>query len=151
MDNTPLCISISLVCRCCSCCCCCFLSSTVKHGRVAMLAVVGYLTTAAGVRLPGYENAEAGFGAISNLNGMLHVAFTVGILEAAMRDATGEAEFAGDFRNGFDFGWDQQTDAWKQRKRSIELNQGRAAQMGIFALMVHDQLGNIGDIVPALK
>jgi hypothetical protein len=26
-------------------------------------------------------------------------------------------------------------------KRAIELNQGRAAQMGILALMVHEQLG----------
>ena len=27
------------------------------------------------------------------------------------------------------------------QKRAIELNQGRAAQMGILALMVHEQLG----------
>jgi len=29
----------------------------------------------------------------------------------------------------------------QDRKRAIELNQGRAAQMGILALMVHEQLG----------
>jgi Chlorophyll A-B binding protein len=29
----------------------------------------------------------------------------------------------------------------KLSKRAIELNQGRAAQMGILALMVHEQLG----------
>jgi hypothetical protein len=29
----------------------------------------------------------------------------------------------------------------KLKKRAIELNQGRAAQMGILALMVHEQLG----------
>ena len=29
----------------------------------------------------------------------------------------------------------------QERKRAIELNQGRAAQMGILALMVHEQLG----------
>jgi Chlorophyll A-B binding protein len=45
-------------------------------------------------------------------------------------------------------GWDKQTDAWKTKKRATELNQGRAAQMGILALMVHDQLGNVDTILP---
>jgi len=47
-----------------------------------------------------------------------------------------------------DFGWDKQTDEWKKKKRTIELNQGRAAQMGLLGLMVHDQLGNIKTILP---
>ena len=33
------------------------------------------------------------------------------------------------------------SEADKLKKRSIELNNGRAAQMGILALMVHEQLG----------
>merc|ERR1711865_499736 len=33
----------------------------VRHGRVSMLAVAGYLVTAAGVRLPGMENMPSGF------------------------------------------------------------------------------------------
>ena len=49
--------------------------------------------------------------------------------------------FAGDFRNGaFDLGWDTFTPEEQERKRAIELNQGRAAMMGILALMVHEQL-----------
>jgi len=32
-------------------------------------------------------------------------------------------------------------DETKYKKRAIELNQGRAAQMGILALMVHEKLG----------
>jgi hypothetical protein len=48
----------------------------------------------------------------------------------------------GDLRNNFiDFGWDSFDDAAKLRKRTIELNNGRAAMMGILALMVHEQLG----------
>ena len=47
-----------------------------------------------------------------------------------------------------DFGWDKQSDEWKKKKRTIELNQGRAAQMGLLGLMVHDQLGNIKTILP---
>ena len=47
-------------------------------------------------------------------------------------------EFKGDFQNGFiDFGWDKLSDDSKMRKRAIELNNGRAAQMGIIGLMVH--------------
>jgi len=61
--------------------------------------------------------------------------------------AEGKAEFMGDFRNGFiDFGWDSQSDEWKRSKRTIELNNGRAAQMGILGIMVHESLGNLGDI-----
>jgi Chlorophyll A-B binding protein len=58
-----------------------------------------------------------------------------------MKDIIG-GEFVGDFRNGFiDFGWDSFDAETKMSKRAIELNQGRAAQMGILALMVHEQLG----------
>jgi len=59
------------------------------------------------------------------------------------------AEFKGDFRNGFiDFGWDKLSPEAKMRKRAIELNNGRAAQMGILGLMVHEKLGNIDAILP---
>ena len=48
----------------------------------------------------------------------------------------------GDLRNNYiDFGWDTFDDATKLRKRTIELNNGRAAMMGILALMVHEQIG----------
>jgi len=36
----------------------------------------------------------------------------------------------------------------KLTKRAVELNQGRAAQMGMLALMVHDKLGNVSDFFP---
>ena len=77
------------------------------------------------------------------------------MMEAFNRDASdmfpeaGEPEFPGDFRNGFlDFGWDKQSDDWKRKKRSIELNNGRAAMMGIMGLMVHDAMGNVDSILP---
>eukprot|EP00563_Minutocellus_polymorphus_P014925 CAMPEP_0181055618 /NCGR_PEP_ID=MMETSP1070-20121207/19293_1 /TAXON_ID=265543 /ORGANISM="Minutocellus polymorphus, Strain NH13" /LENGTH=202 /DNA_ID=CAMNT_0023134937 /DNA_START=18 /DNA_END=626 /DNA_ORIENTATION=+ len=131
----------------------------LKHGRVAMLGVVGYLTTYAGIRFPGAEDVPAGFAALPAVPGMVWAQFiaTVALMEAANRsqeDTDGvkagwKPEFQGDFRNGFvDFGWDKQSDAWKKNKRAIELNQGRAAQMGLLGLMVHDQLGNIKTILP---
>ena len=57
----------------------------------------------------------------------------------------------GDFRNGFiDFGWDTLMPEEQERKRAIELNQGRAAMMGILALMVHEMLGNDPYIINTL-
>ena len=127
----------------------------VRHGRVAMLAVAGWLTTAAGVRLPGMESMPYGFKALTaiadqpmEVRGCVPLALgTVYLLTTMMRDVTGTAEFPGDYRNGFiDFGWDSQSDEWKMKKRNLELNNGRAAQMGILGIMVHEQLGNLNDI-----
>jgi hypothetical protein len=132
----------------------------LKHGRVAMLAVVGYLTTYAGVRFPGAEDIPSGFAALENVPGMVwaQVFATWTMMEAANQDqgaspwgtgGPGMGEFKGDFRNGaLDFGWDKQTDAWKKSKMTLELNQGRAAQMGILGLMVHEKLGNVATILP---
>ena len=124
----------------------------IKHGRIAMLAVVGYLVQEAGVRLPGaidlsgtqfadIPNGYAGLEAISYAGKLQLFAF-IGALEVfVMRDFVG-GEFPGDLRNNYiDFGWDSFDEATKLRKRTIELNQGRAAMMGILGLMVHEQLG----------
>ena len=115
-----------------------------------MLAITGYLVTKAGVRIPGYEDVPAGLAALKAMptSAWLWTIPTILFLEINMRDATGESEFMGDFRNGFDFGWDKQSDDWKRRKRSIEINQGRAAQMGILGLMVHDSMGNLSSMTP---
>ena len=64
-----------------------------------------------------------------------------------MQDNAGTSTFPGDYRNGFiDFGWDSKSEEWQTNKRTIELNNGRAAQMGILGIMVHEQLGNLNDI-----
>nr|Q08586.1 RecName: Full=Fucoxanthin-chlorophyll a-c binding protein C, chloroplastic; Flags: Precursor [Phaeodactylum tricornutum]CAA80895.1 light harvesting protein [Phaeodactylum tricornutum] len=124
----------------------------IKHGRISMLAVVGYLVQEAGVRLPGtidYSGKTFAeipkFAAFKEIpaGGLVQLLFFIGVLESSvMRDLTGEAEFVGDFRNGaIDFGWDTFDEETQFKKRAIELNQGRAAQMGILAFMVHEQLG----------
>jgi hypothetical protein len=124
----------------------------IKHGRISMLAVAGYLIQEAGIRLPGnidnsglaFADVPNGFGALTTISGVgvAQIIAFIGFLElAVMKDITG-GEFVGDFRNGaLDFGWDTFDEETKMTKRAIELNQGRAAQMGILALMVHEQLG----------
>jgi len=89
----------------------------IKHGRICMLGVVGYLVNAAGIYLPGniaYDGtkfSDLGYGWDASfavpVAGALQVALFVGFLElAVMKDITG-GEFVGDFRNGaFDLGWD---------------------------------------------
>jgi hypothetical protein len=131
----------------------------IKHGRICMLGVVGYLVNAAGIYLPGNIDyagtkfSDLGYGWDASfavpVAGALQVLLFVGFLElTVMKDITG-GEFVGDFRNGFiDFGWDSFDEETKLSKRAIELNQGRAAQMGMLALMVHDKLGNVADFFP---
>mmetsp|Transcript_41443 Transcript_41443/g.46275 ORF Transcript_41443/g.46275 Transcript_41443/m.46275 type:complete len:208 (-) Transcript_41443:102-725(-) len=131
----------------------------VKHGRISMLAVVGYLTTYAGVRLEGMEEMPTGFAALSSSawasnpvakNQIYGTVLFIGLLELlVMKDHLGRAEHPGDYRNGgFDLGWDNFDDKTKLRKRSIELNNGRAAQMGILGLMVHEKMGNVDLLLP---
>jgi hypothetical protein len=136
----------------------------VKHGRICMLGVAGFLTTSNGVRLPGdidysgtsFASIQTGWAGTTEVPvaGALQIFAFVGFLELfVMKDSANGAdagEFPGDFRNGaLDFGWDTFTEEQKTSKRAIELNNGRAAQMGLLGLMVHDKLGNVLDILPA--
>jgi len=124
----------------------------LKHGRISMLAFLGHVTTSSGYHLTGsIDKAGTDFSSIKNgiaglaqmpTEGLLQIVAFVGFLElSVMKDVTGKAEFDGDFRNGYiDFGWDKFSDEDKLKKRGIELNNGRAAMMGILGLMVHEML-----------
>jgi Chlorophyll A-B binding protein len=125
----------------------------ITHGRVAMLAVAGYLTTAAGFRFPGAEGIPDGLAAFPALlatwdgqNVLMQMAAFFAVATIVNREATWvpgvKAEFPGDYRNGaLDFGWDKLDAKTKLNKRAIELNNGRAAQMGIWGLVVHEMMG----------
>jgi len=133
----------------------------LKHGRIAMLAVLGHIVTTGGVRLPGavsysglrFEDVPSGIAALGKVPaaGIAQIVAFIGFLElAVMKDITG-GEFVGDFRNdAFDLGWDTFSPEEQERKRGIELNNGRAAMMGILALMVHEKLNNDPYIINSL-
>merc|ERR1719464_2545187 len=133
----------------------------IKHGRISQLAFLGQITTRAGIYLPGdidtagtsFDSIPNGWAAVDAIPqaGLLQIVAFVGALELfVMKDITG-GEFVGDFRNGaLDFGWDTFDEETKLSKRGIELNNGRAAMMGILGLMVHEKLGGsipiVGDV-----
>mmetsp|Transcript_57892 Transcript_57892/g.64700 ORF Transcript_57892/g.64700 Transcript_57892/m.64700 type:complete len:276 (+) Transcript_57892:88-915(+) len=130
----------------------------LRHGRVSMLAISGWLVCAAGVRLPGMEMMPNGFKAFSpdtlstlprEVRGTLPLTVaSIWFLTLIMAEVVpGTAEFEGDYRNGvIDFGWDRQTDEWKRSKRTTELANGRGAMMGILGIMVHEKLGNLASV-----
>ena len=60
-----------------------------------------------------------------------------------------EGSFPGDMSliNPFEKEWEAWSEEEQNTKRAIELNNGRAAQMGILALMVHEQMDNTPYII----
>eukprot|EP00599_Poterioochromonas_sp_BG-1_P012479 CAMPEP_0173159080 /NCGR_PEP_ID=MMETSP1105-20130129/16854_1 /TAXON_ID=2985 /ORGANISM="Ochromonas sp., Strain BG-1" /LENGTH=201 /DNA_ID=CAMNT_0014077361 /DNA_START=71 /DNA_END=676 /DNA_ORIENTATION=+ len=123
-----------------------------KHGRIAMLAILGHLVTAAGNRLPGeiaygvpFTNVRAGLAAFSDIPaaGTFQLLLFIGLLELGFgsvqksieEDCARYAESAG---------------INLAKKSAVELNNGRAAQMGILALMVHEKLNNDPYVINAL-
>merc|ERR1712154_273097 len=97
-----------------------------------------------------FADIPGGLKAVSAIpgGGLVQLFALIGFLEVfVMKDITG-GEFVGDFRNGFiDFGWDTFDEETKLFKRGVELNNGRAAMMGILGLMVHEELGGSLPIV----
>ena len=115
-----------------------------KHGRIAQLAILGHLVTTAGYRLPesltpGYDLTKVGAGlkALTDLpvEAIFGTLLTVAVIEGGFAARKEEIEAAQLKASG----WDDETIA---KKLAIELNNGRAAQMGILALMVHEKLNN---------
>ena len=123
----------------------------VKHGRVAMLAFLGHVVVGSGFRFPGQlsngllmsDIEGTGFAALkaSGIDAVAVIFVTCAFLEMRVFKEVVKGEHPGDLRNGlFKEGWDGLSDSDKKRKINIELNNGRAAMMGILGCMVHEQL-----------
>jgi hypothetical protein len=134
----------------------------IKHGRICQLAFLGQIVTRNGQHLPGaidkaghtFESYPNGWAAIQGPDaipggGLAQIIAFIAVLElSVMKDVTGTGEFVGDFRNGFiDFGWNKLNPETQLKKRAVELNQGRAAMMGILGLMIHEQIGGTFPII----
>lgn len=141
-----------------------------KHGRISMvitffpflnfqlynrppqLAILGHLVTTAGIRLPGeiaygvpFSSVKSGLAALDTIPaaGIAQIVAFIGLIEigfGARQEEIEEAQLKAS-------GWDQET---INKKLAIELNNGRAAQMGILALMVHEKLNNDPYIINTL-
>jgi len=123
-----------------------------KHGRIAMLAILGHLVTTAGVRLPGeiniglpFASIPAGLKAFDYIPaaGTAQIVAFIGLIELGFGARQAEIENAQLKASG----WDLET---INKKKAIELNNGRAAQMGILGLMVHEELNNDPYIINSL-
>jgi hypothetical protein len=112
-------------------------SIETKHGRVAMAAVLGHIIVTKGDRFPGLEGTKAGLAGLTTVPVDVYVQLflTVGLLEMGYTTRQKEIEEIHLKKSG----WNEATIA---RKKAIELNNGRAAQMGILGLMVHELINN---------
>ena len=47
--------------------------------------------------------------------------------------------------------WDFRSEEYKTNQRAKELNNGRAAMMGIFGIAVHESIGNVDELLGQFK
>ena len=127
----------------------------IKHGRISMLAILGHLYTTAGNRFPGdlapglpFTEVKNGLAAFDNipLGCLLQIIAFIGFLENGFGLIKEDLEadcMTYMEANGY-------SPEKIESKKAIELNNGRAAQMGILALMVHEKLDNNPYIINSL-
>lgn len=149
----------------------------IKHGRISMLAVLGHITTTSGIHLPGeiaygvpfssigkilmtstynhlfkYPILDNGFAGLFGPHavpqqGLTQLIIFIGAIDLAFTNYAQPEVEAACVAKMNEQGWDE---AKQNSKRAIELNNGRAAQMGILALMVHEKLNNDPYIINSL-
>ena len=123
----------------------------LKHGRISMLAILGHLVTTAGTRFPGsiafgvpFSKIRTGLAAFEDIPavGLLQIILFIGVMEYNFNGKYGKdlAQWCIDRKTPFS----------DERRQTVELNNGRAAQMGILALMVHEKLDNNPYIINSL-
>ena len=118
-----------------------------KHGRIAMAAVVGtivhnnhivfdgYLSPSSGLKFADIPTGMGGIAAVPSA-GLAQIFLIAALIELAWMPAS---QYDGDYGVGW-FGREIEDPEEKARKLNVELNNGRAAMLGIFGNMVAEQL-----------
>jgi hypothetical protein len=130
-------------------------ATEMKHGRISMLAILGHIVTSSGVRFPGeiafgvpFSSMKTGLAVFTTLPGagLLQLFFFIGLMELGFSTVQADIEDA--------CTKEMNRQKWSEKKQkskvAIELNNGRAAQMGILGLMVHEKLDNNPYILNAM-
>jgi light-harvesting complex I chlorophyll a/b binding protein 1 len=118
-----------------------------KHGRIAMAAVVGVIVHNNNIVFDGYlspsndlkfSDVPTGMAGIATVPtaGLAQIFLFIALVELAWLPAS---KYDGDYGVGW-FGREIEDPEEKARKLTVELNNGRAAMMGIFGNMVAEQL-----------
>lgn len=120
-----------------------------------MLAILGHIVTTKGDRIPGdiafglpFSSIRAGLAAFKDIPvaGLVQLFFFIGLLELGFGSVQTDIEEEC-IKKMESFGWDKET---QKRKAAIELNNGRAAMMGILGLMIHEKLNNDPYVINSL-
>merc|ERR1719454_363125 len=124
----------------------------IKHGRFAMAATVHVILTEAGIRWPGYLSlaedikfSDMPGGTIASWAALPNLAWAQIVLIVALFDNSilaqdpgkDPGDVAGDFWVRYEDKPGQQGKEWKL---NAERNNGRAAMMGIFGMLIHEGL-----------
>mmetsp|Transcript_36879 Transcript_36879/g.86451 ORF Transcript_36879/g.86451 Transcript_36879/m.86451 type:complete len:253 (-) Transcript_36879:193-951(-) len=111
----------------------------IKHGRVAMLACLGYAGPQQ-FKFIGCEGIKNGLGAFETLpaEGWLQLVLFIGAHEILVKPREGGL-------GNFDFGWgtdllEGQSEEEIERRQTVERNNGRLAMIGIWGLVVQDYM-----------
>ena len=132
-------------------------ATEIKHGRISMLATMGYITPELTGKFPGFLSPSAGLkfadvpnglAAISKVPaaGWAQIAAYMAFCEVSQDQSPGTAAFAGDF------GWKLITSddpEVKKTKLNAELANGRLAMMAIIGMFFQARFSNgIGVVIP---
>jgi hypothetical protein len=131
----------------------------LKHGRVAMLAVTGYIVAEiarfpgaidlAGLKFSEIPNGVAAITAIPAF-GWFQIAASIGYWEIFGWEARRASDEAGDFNFGTDFFGKKIEGDQLVEYRTKELQNGRLAMLAIMELLTHDVARPVGESLFAI-
>merc|ERR1712039_435755 len=123
-------------------------SVELKHGRISMLATMGYITPEITGKFPGYLSPSAGLKFEDIPNGLAAISKVPTLGWAQIVAYFGFCEFSGgfsDYKSGTpgDYGWkalSSDDPAEKTKKLSAEIANGRLAMVAIIGMFSQDAL-----------